>query len=119
VLGASSVAPTGGAVSAAVRRVADEGYRVVNTSTYDPSAAIRVLVGVHAASADGANQRAFFFAGDRYLGTDTLDPSAHVTVVRQANNVVTLRYDLYRPADPMCCPRAGTADCGSVGTAQS
>jgi hypothetical protein len=83
---------------------------VFDTRSYDPSAALRVLVGVYASSADGANQRAFFFAGDRYLGTDARDPSAYVGVVQQVGNTITLRYTLYRPSDAMCCPSAGTAD---------
>jgi S1-C subfamily serine protease len=100
----------GGGLQAALARIAQEGYRVADTSTYDRAAPIRVLVGVASSSADGSIQRAFFFAGDRYLGTDALEPSASVQVVRQAVNVVTLRYALYRPADAVCCPSAGTAD---------
>lgn len=102
--------PVSGALAAAVARVAQAGYRVSDTSSYDPYAPIRVLIGVLASAADGANQRAFFFAGERYLGTDALDPSAGVQFVRQTGNVITLRYVIYRPSDSMCCPSGGTVD---------
>jgi hypothetical protein len=69
-----------------------------------------VLLGVANGSASGADQRAFFFDGERYLGTDTKDPSAHVAFVGQTGDTVTLRYTLYRASDPLCCPGAGARD---------
>ena len=110
VRGSLPAVPAASSLSSALSRVAHEGYRVLNANSYDPNADIRVLVGVATNSADGSNQRAFFFAGDRYIGTDARDASATVEFVRQVGNVVTLRYFLYRPADSMCCPSAGTVD---------
>lgn len=95
------------ALQAAVARVAQAGYRVSDTSSYDASQSLRVLIGTAAGSADGYDQRAFFFLGDSYLGTDTASPSAQISFQGQDGNVVTIAYALYRPKDPMNKPRGG------------
>jgi hypothetical protein len=96
-----------GAAVATVRRL---GYVVSNTSTYGPNYTLHVLVGVRQGSADGYMQRAFFFLGDRYLGTDARDPSAQISVVAQDDTAATIRYALYRPGDPNCCSTGGHRD---------
>jgi hypothetical protein len=80
---------------------------VPDRSSYDANATLRVLLGAR----NGANNdyRAFFFLNERYLGTDTLEPSASpLAVVSVEDTLVALRYALYRPADPDCCPAAGS-----------
>jgi hypothetical protein len=91
--------------SVAVERVAAAGYTVPDPQTYDPRLPLRVLIGTRS----GAYQ-AFFFLNERYLGTDTLQPSAApLSIVQQDGSTVALTYTLYRPADRACCPSGGTA----------
>ena len=87
----------------AVERVAQAGYTVSDTSSYDASQQLRVLIG----SAGPYNQKAFFFLGGDYLGTDTLAPSAQLAFGGEDGNVVTIVYTLYRPQDPMNAPTGG------------
>jgi hypothetical protein len=96
-----------GGLDAAAATVRRQGYTPTDTATYHADQTLRVLIGVRTGSGDGYNQLAFFFLRDRYLGTDTKDPSAGVAVVSQGDTQVTLRYPLYRPKDPNCCPSAG------------
>lgn len=104
--------PQGGAgegLSAAIGVLKAHGFNAGDTGTYRPGQTLRVLVGTRTNSSDGYAQQAFFFENGRYLGTDTSQPSAHVEVVSQADTEVTLAYSLYRPHDPLCCPKGGRA----------
>jgi hypothetical protein len=92
-----------------VALVKRHGYTPDDTAEYRPSQTLRVLVGTRTGSGDGYDQRAFFFLGGRYLGTDASQPSASVRVVGQSDTEVVLAYALYRPRDPLCCPSAGQA----------
>lgn len=94
----------------AVARVEQEGYLVRQCGPYFPDWHLWALVGVAADSADGMNQRTFFFWDDEYLGTDTWEPSAGIAIASQADEGMTiaLEYVLYRPEDPICCPTGGT-----------
>jgi hypothetical protein len=96
-------------LSAALTVVRAHGYNPANTSDYHSGQTLRVLVGTNAGSGDGYEQQAFFFIGNRYLGTDTSTPSANVKVVAQGDTEVTLAYSLYKPHDPLCCASAGQA----------
>jgi hypothetical protein len=58
---------------------------------------------------DGYSNRAFFFANGNYVGTDTSTDSAGITALWATGDTVALSYQLYNPADPMCCPTASTA----------
>lgn len=98
-----------GNVADAVARVESEGFDVEDTASYDPNYALRVLIGIRQGSATGFAQRAFFFVGDDYIGTDTSADSAHIEYAGQDDETVSLTYDLYRPDDPNCCPTAGKA----------
>jgi hypothetical protein len=100
-------APSAGGLAAAETTVRQHGYTPTGTGTYRSDQTLRVLVGVRTGSGDGYNQLAFFFVRDRYIGTDTKDPSAGIAVVSQGDTQVTLRYPLYRPDDPNCCPSGG------------
>lgn len=99
--------PTIAPIAEALRLVADQGYVVTDPNTYDPRLSLRVLLGRQRDSS--TDHRAFFFLGDRYLGTDTLQPSAApLALVSQDGTTIVLRYLLFRPTDPDCCPSGGS-----------
>jgi hypothetical protein len=79
-----------------------------NSGTFwDPSAPINVILGTLTNSADGFNNWAFFFAGNRYIGHATSDPSLAISIAGRTPTVITLSYTLYAPSDPNCCPTGG------------
>jgi len=102
-------APNSGDLSGAVTVVKAHGFTPNDTSDYRSGQTLRVLTATRTGSGDGYAQQAFFFVGNRYIGTDTSQPSAGVKVVAQGDTEVTLAYPLYRPHDPLCCPGAGQA----------
>jgi len=106
--GGSEAGSQGGA-SAAAATVRAHGFTPNDTSQYHPDQTLRVLVGTRTGSGDGYAQQAFFFLGNRYIGTDTSQPSASIRVVSQSDTEVTLSYPLYRAHDPLCCPGGGSA----------
>jgi hypothetical protein len=73
--------------TAAVATLREQGYRPVTLTTYRPGSVLRVLIG----KGEGG-QRAFFFAGARYLGNDTTDDSQKIDVARAGNRSVALTY---------------------------
>jgi LppP/LprE lipoprotein len=75
-------------LGAATAVVAAHGYSATNTSTYHPNQTLRVLIGTR----PGSGQQAFFFVDGRYIGTDTKEPSASVSVAGQSETEVTLAY---------------------------
>jgi len=93
----------------AVNVVKARGYTPNETSQYHPNQTLRVLVGTRTGSGDGYGQQAFFFVDGRYIGTDTKEPSATITVLAQGDTEVTLSYPLYRPSDPLSSPSGGQA----------
>jgi LppP/LprE lipoprotein len=97
--------PEGATQAAALLRT--QGYTPDNTSEYHSNQTLRVLVGTRTGSADGFNQRAFFFVDGRYLGTDSKEASAQLKVLSQSDTEVTLAYGMYRKSDPLCCPGGG------------
>ncbi len=84
-----------------------KGYAASETSQYHANQTLRVLVGTAAGSSDGYDQQAFFFVGNRYIGTDTKEPSATVKVLAQSDTEVALAYPLYRSGDPLSNPSGG------------
>jgi hypothetical protein len=102
-------AGSSGGLSGAVAVVKAHGFTPNNTSDYRSGQTLRVLAATRTGSGDGYTQQAFFFVGNRYIGTDTSQPSAGVKVVAQSDTEVTLAYPLYRPHDPLCCPGGGQA----------
>jgi hypothetical protein len=102
-----SAGPEG--LDAAVAVVKAHGYTPGETSTYNPSNTLRVLVGTSSGSSDGYGHQAFFFVDGRYIGTDTKQPSASVKVVGQSDTEVALAYSLYKPGDPPGKPSGGEA----------
>jgi len=99
---APAVAST--AFQAAAALVRSKGYTPDSTHSYKPWARLRVLVTTATGSADGHNQRAFFFVGRRYLGTDASHPSASLAYVGQSSLTVRLRYGVYGKGSAQCCP---------------
>jgi LppP/LprE lipoprotein len=85
------------------------GFATLTERDFRPDQQLKVLLGVRRGSADARTQQAFFFVGDRFIGTDTSDTSAGIVVVGQGTDHVTLAYELYAPQDAMCCPSAGTS----------
>ena len=73
----------------AVAILRGQGYRPVALSVYAPSHLLRVLIG----KGDGG-QRAFFFAGPKFIGNDAADDSDALTVVRAGNSSIALSYKL-------------------------
>lgn len=102
-------AANGGGLEGAIAVVKAHGFTANAMSDYHPDQTLRVLTATRTGSGDGYSQEAFFFVGNRYIGTDTSQPSASVKVVSQGDTEVTLAYPLYRPHDPLCCPGAGQA----------
>jgi len=100
---------TSTALANALAAVRAHGYTPGNSSEYHPEQTLRVLVGTRAGSVDGYDEQAFFFLGERYLGTDSSQASASVHVISQSDTEVTLGYALYRPGDSLCCPSGGEA----------
>ncbi len=93
--------------TAAAAVIAAHGYTAGDLSDYHPTQTLRVLIGTRTGSADGYNQRAFFFLDNHYLGTDSTQSSASLRVVSQSDTEVALAYALYRSHDPLCCPSGG------------
>jgi LppP/LprE lipoprotein len=107
--GGASAEAGGEEAAAAVAVVKSHGYTPSNTSEYHPQQTLRVLLGTLTGSADGYNQRAFFFLDGKYIGTDASQPSASIRVVSQSDTEITLAYALYRPGDPLYRPGGGEA----------
>jgi len=75
--------------AAAVAILREQGYRPVSLADYDPEHVLRVLIG----RGEGG-QRAFLFAGDRFVGNDSADDSRRIRVARAGNRSVALTYRL-------------------------
>ncbi|HEX5147332.1 MAG TPA: LppP/LprE family lipoprotein [Conexibacter sp.] len=84
------------------------GYAPLGERDWRPDQPLKVLLGV-SRSASPRAELAFFFVGDRFIGTDTKDPSAQLQVAAQGGDAVTIAYGLYRPSDSIDDPTAGTA----------
>ncbi len=97
------------AAEAAADVVTAHGYTPADISVYHPSQTLRVLLGTRTGSGDGYDKRAFFFLDGRYIGTDSSQPSAAISIVSQSDTEVALAYALYRSHDPLCCPSGGQA----------
>jgi hypothetical protein len=93
----------------AVGELQARGYTANATSQYHPNQTLRVLVGTSTGSGEGHVQQAFFFIDGRYIGTDTKEPSATISVISQSDTEVTLGYSLYRPGDTLSSPSGGQA----------
>lgn len=98
------------------------GFATLTERDFQPGQPLKVLIGVRrggggggsgsggAGAGDEGDQQAFFFYGDRYIGTDTKLPSGRVAVSGQQGDAITLTYGLYAPGDAIDAPSAGSAD---------
>ena len=85
--------------------MAHQGYSPVNTDQYSPSSNLRFMVG----RTSPTKMKVFFFVGDnRWLGTDTKDPSMTISVAHSDTDSVQVTYGLYRPDDLDNKPSGGT-----------
>ncbi|MHB8490989.1 MAG: LppP/LprE family lipoprotein [Solirubrobacteraceae bacterium] len=96
-------------LAAAVSVVRAHGFTPNEPSQYHADQTLRVLVGSRTGSTDGYGQQAFFFLGGRYLGTDSTQTSATLSVVSQSDTEVTLAYPDYSARDPLCCASGASA----------
>jgi hypothetical protein len=74
--------------------VREHGYTPNDTSEYHPNQTLRVLIGTRTGSPEEGEEQAFFFVDERYIGTDSKQPSAQIHVVSQSDTEVTLAYSL-------------------------
>lgn len=86
---------------AAVAELRRQGYAPLNLAEYDFKTPLRVLIGKR--SGDGARW-AFFFAGTRYIGHDSVTQSMGLSLARTSPHTATLTYRTYAPQDAACCP---------------
>jgi hypothetical protein len=94
---------------AAVADVNAQGYTPVSLKSYQPDRRLRVLIGAPTGD-KGGGRRAFFFVDRRYVGTDTADTSARISLDKtRGERWVTLTYRLYAAGDRACCPRGERA----------
>lgn len=107
----TSTAPSGAGAPLTLRAAEQlldaRGYAVLTERDFRPGQALAVLIGIRRDPPRA--ELAFFFAGGRFIGTDTRDPSGAIEVVAQDGDRVTLGYGLYRPGDALCCASGGTA----------
>ncbi|MCL9797822.1 LppP/LprE family lipoprotein [Frankia sp. AgKG'84/4] len=86
-----------------------KGY-TADLSTFQEGRRLNVVIGTGTPNGDTPTQLAFVFADGQFRGTDTKDPSAHITVYQQNDDHnVTLRYDTYNPGEAIGSP-SGHAD---------
>jgi len=99
------------ALHEAEQLLSEHGYAPLTERDWRPDQALKVLVGIarDPRPAGARQELAFLFVGDRFIGTDTKDPSAQIVVVAQGDSAVTLRYGLYRPSDSVGAPSGGGA----------
>jgi hypothetical protein len=88
---------------AAVAILTSRGFKPVKLRTYRGDHTLRVLIGKPANGSPGGRM-AFFFVDGQYLGNDSTSSSYRLSVGRQTNTRVTLRYGLFQPGDEGCCP---------------
>jgi LppP/LprE lipoprotein len=102
-----------GVLPDALATVTAHNFQIADTKTYTSTygtGPLHVVIGT-AAGGDGHSQLAYIFYNDKYLGTDTLQPSGQIAFAGwRDGKTFVLRYGLYRPPDPLCCPTGGTAD---------
>jgi len=80
-----------------------QGYLPTREADYNPRHELRVLVG-HRNGDPLGPRRAFFFAGERFIGHDTSSASSKIRVAAAGNKWTTLAYGVYSPGARQCCP---------------
>jgi hypothetical protein len=95
-------------LNAAEQTLDARGYAALTERDWRPDQPLKVLLGVRRGSGPRAEQ-AFFFVGDRFIGTDTQDPSGQLEVAAQGGDSITRGYGVYRPSDAIDGPSGGSA----------
>ena len=95
-------------VETAVAVVERHGYEPTSTTDIAgaPVGGLHVIIG-RSARAPHDRHQAFFFLGDRFVGTDLADSSRSIDLAWRAPDTIALAYDVYRPDDKICCPTGG------------
>ena len=106
----ASLTPGNASLDSAEAVVMAVGYTPYQDAAefWDPQAPINVVLGTLTGSADGYNNWAFFFAGNRLHRPRRHDPEHADRDPSRTTTVITLAYQLYGPSDPTCCPTGGT-----------
>jgi LppP/LprE lipoprotein len=86
---------------AAMATLDEQGFKPVRLADWRAEHELRVLIGRD----DAGAERAFFFAGRRFVGNDDAVASASVRVAAARETSVTLTYRLFEPTDEACCPK--------------
>ena len=105
----SATRATGDSYAHAAAVVRAQGYVPNRPTEWTPGSTLNALTATAKGSADGYNQRAFFFVRGRFVGVDAPTPSAQLLEIWSAGTTVALLYVLYRNADALCCPTGGGA----------
>jgi hypothetical protein len=84
------------------------GYATLTERDWRPDQPLKVLIGIERGGG-AQSELAFLFVGDRWIGTDTKDPSGQLEVAQQSGDAVTIVYHLYKPGDAVEDPTGGTA----------
>jgi LppP/LprE lipoprotein len=95
------------ALSAAEQALGARGYTALSERDWRPDQRLKALIGIGSTMGASRKELAFFFVGDRFIGTDTTAPSARIEMAAQGGESVTLRYALYRPGDGVDDPSGG------------
>lgn len=88
---------------AAVAILESRGFTPTRRATYRGDHTLRVLIGKPATGNPGGRM-AFFFVDDRYIGNDGGGTSYRLSVGKQSDTRVALRYGVFSPGDEQCCP---------------
>jgi hypothetical protein len=79
-----------------------KGWTPTVTFGYSPKRTLSVIL----ASKSTYVMQAFFFVNGKYIGTDTSDPSAAISLNSQDDTSATLSYSVYDPGTPLKSPDA-------------
>ena len=82
--------------------IRDKGWTPTVTFGYSPKRTLGVIIG----SKSTYVMQAFFFVNGKYIGTDTVDPSAAISLNDQDDTSATLTYSVYNPGTPLNKPEA-------------
>src|SRR4029077_3281949 len=82
--------------------IAKKGWTPTVTFGYSPKRTLSVILG----SKSTYVMQAFFFVNGKYIGTDTSDPSAGISLNDQDDTSATLVYSVYDPGTPLNKPDA-------------
>jgi hypothetical protein len=93
--------------TSAVTLLRNQGYLPTHETDYNPRHELRVLVAYRNGDPLGP-RRAFFFAGTRFIGHDSIGGSSKLAVTKSGNRWVTLRYGVFAPGAKVCCPASTT-----------